>query len=143
MSPFSILLGELRRSRGLRQSKLADKMSYEQSYLSALEMGTKGPPTEEFISKMDDVLHLNEFEREQVKDAILRSSRKFILPIKAPRSMYELCYELNKSASLMQPRQIEIIANILRLLNETNCDDALKDCMHKPKMVMKLEGKNM
>ena len=45
MSPFSQLLAETRRRHGLRQIDLAELLGYEQTYLSALEVGAKGPPT--------------------------------------------------------------------------------------------------
>ena len=49
MSPFSHFLHELRLRHQIRQSELAELLGYEQSYISALEIGAKGPPTEEFV----------------------------------------------------------------------------------------------
>jgi predicted transcriptional regulator len=46
MSPFSHFLHELRLQHQIRQSELAELLGYEQSYISALEVGIKGPPTE-------------------------------------------------------------------------------------------------
>lgn len=53
MSPFGQLLHELRQKSGLRQVELAERMGYEQSYLSALELGVKGPPPTEFIDEKE------------------------------------------------------------------------------------------
>lgn len=119
MSPFSKLVGDLRKSRGIRQSKLAEAIGYEQSYLSALESGTKGSPSKRFILKMNEALKLNTDEQQQVERALLKSSRKFILPINASESLYEFCYELRVSAHHMHPKQIEMMTNVLRLFNET------------------------
>lgn len=49
MSPFSHFLHELRLRHQIRQAELAELLGYEQSYISALEIGAKGPPTEEFV----------------------------------------------------------------------------------------------
>ena len=53
MSPFSHFLHELRLQHQIRQSELAELLGYEQSYISALEVGIKGPPTDEFVRKRD------------------------------------------------------------------------------------------
>jgi predicted transcriptional regulator len=47
MSPFSHFLHTLRMRLEIRQAELAALVGYEQSYISALEVGLKGPPTEE------------------------------------------------------------------------------------------------
>ena len=52
MSPFSRYLVDLRRRLGVRQGELADLLGYDQSYLSALEIGQKGPPTPEFVDRL-------------------------------------------------------------------------------------------
>lgn len=143
MSPFSKLLGDLRRSRSLRQNKLAELMGYEQSYLSALELGIKGVPSADFVKKMNDALHLTASEQEEVIHALARSSRKFNLPINSPQPLYELCYELNQSLAWMQPRQIEIIVNVVRLLNESNCVSSQDTKLHQLNINKKLEGHKM
>ncbi|PYE26357.1 helix-turn-helix protein [Paraburkholderia silvatlantica] len=58
MSPFSILLHEFRLRCNLRQSDLAERLGYEQSYLSSLEVGRKGRPTREFVLKLVEALNL-------------------------------------------------------------------------------------
>ena len=52
MSPFSHFLHELRLRLEIRQADLAKLVGYEQSYISALEVGLKGPPTQEFITRL-------------------------------------------------------------------------------------------
>ncbi len=118
MSPFSKLLGDLRKSRGFRQNKFAELIGYEQSYISALELGTKGSPSSDFIAKLNEVLDLNAKEQEQVENALARSTRKFILPTNASASLYEFCYALNQTAIRMKPKQLEMMTTILRLIDE-------------------------
>ena len=63
MSPFAKLLRDYRIKSGLRQKELADLLGYEQSYLSALELGLKGPPNREFAGQLIRVLELDEEEQ--------------------------------------------------------------------------------
>jgi predicted transcriptional regulator len=47
MSPFASALHSIRMQHGICQTVLADMIGYEQTYISALEVGKKGPPTQE------------------------------------------------------------------------------------------------
>lgn len=118
MSPFANLIGDLRNRRGMRQKDLANLMGYEQSYISALEVGTKGPPTIEFIAKLTQVLSLGQEEQKAVEVAIARSDKKLVLPVNASQRLYELCYELRLVVDEILPSQIEMMLQILRLPQE-------------------------
>lgn len=120
MSPFSVVISELRRSRSLRQGDFAKAIGYEQSYVSSIEAGTKATPSEAFVLKVKEVLHLNSIENSALDRAIQTSSRKFNLAIDASPQMYELWHEFNHSTLDMEPCQIEILLNILRLINTDN-----------------------
>jgi predicted transcriptional regulator len=69
LSPFSILLHEFRMRSNLRQSDLAEKLGYEQSYLSSLEVGRKGRPTREFVVKLVETLSLSDHDAEALLQA--------------------------------------------------------------------------
>ena len=58
MSPFSESLHSIRVRHGLRQVELAKLVGYEQSYISALEVGLKGPPTDEFVERLTAAIPL-------------------------------------------------------------------------------------
>lgn len=123
MSPFANLLGDLRNRRGMRQKDLADLLGYEQSYISAMEVGTKGTPTIEFISKMSQRLNLDEAEKKELELAIARSDRKVVLPVNASQKLYELCYELRLAVDQLLPSQIEMMLRILRLPQDLKLDN--------------------
>ena len=72
MSPFSVLIGELRKSRSMRQGDFAKAIGYEQSYVSGIESGTKSTPSDEFLQKMKHTLELN--NAELIKALFLSSS---------------------------------------------------------------------
>jgi transcriptional regulator with XRE-family HTH domain len=105
MSPFSIHFHALRTRLGIRQADLAGMLGYEQSYLSALEIGAKGPPTEEFVSKLISVLRLNDEESAALIKAAQRSKRKFLLPNDAPTDIFDMCCELWEEISTLHPAE--------------------------------------
>ncbi|WP_428826196.1 helix-turn-helix domain-containing protein [Azonexus sp. IMCC34842] len=115
MSPFSILFRHVREKSGLRQKDLAELLSYEQSYLSAIEIGSKGPPTPEFVQKLISVLALNEDEARQMWEAMDASQRKIQIPSDAPEGVFLLGYELRKQIDHLHPSQVEAMLAILRL----------------------------
>ena len=123
MSPFANLLGDLRNRRGMRQKDLADLLGYEQSYISAMEVGTKGTPTIEFISKMSQRLNIDEAEKKELELAIARSDRKVVLPVNASQKLYELFYELRLAVDQLLPSQIEMMLRILRLPQDLKLDN--------------------
>lgn len=73
MSPFSVYLSELRIRHGLRQTKLAALLGYEQGYISALELGTKGPSNEEFLARLVQVFKLTDQEQAELALAVKQS----------------------------------------------------------------------
>ena len=77
MSPFALLLHDLRIRSGLRQRVLAEQMGYETSYFSALEVGVRGPPPAEFVDRLIRALNLSEEEQKTVRRAAAASRRRF------------------------------------------------------------------
>ena len=123
MSPLSKMLQELRNRRGMRQKELAHLVGYEQSYLSALEIGTKGPPTGEFIDKLTKALNLDEEEQAELDAALAMSDRKFVIPVNASQRLYELCFELRQTADQLLPSQIEMMLKVLQLPSELRLEN--------------------
>ena len=131
MSPLSKLIIDLRKKRGLRQKDVAVALGYEQSYISALEVGSKGPPTPEFVAKLIRVLNLDHEEKDALDSAIARSDRKLVLPVNAQESLYELCYELRSVIEQLLPSQIEMMHKILRLPQEMKIEISKKVAANK------------
>ncbi len=115
MSPFANQLKSLRVRRGLRQTELADLVGYEQSYVSALELGLKGPPTDEFVKKLIGVLKLSQEEQQILIDAVAASQRKINIPHEASAEVYWLCHKLRQQLERLHPVQIELIETALSL----------------------------
>jgi transcriptional regulator with XRE-family HTH domain len=115
MSPFSQQLKSHRIRCGLRQKELAELVGYEQSYVSALELGFKGPPTDEFVKKLIGVLKLSLEEQQTLNEAVAASQRKFNIPTDAPAEVYWLCHKLRQQIDRLHPVQIELIETALSL----------------------------
>src|SRR5438093_1356584 len=103
MTPFSRCFHELRRSRAIRQADLARLLGYEQSYVSALELGIKGPPTQEFIDRVEHALQLSENEQEELRNAARASQRKLVIEPDSPLEVYWLMDRLRQELDNLHP----------------------------------------
>ena len=115
MTPFSLYLQNLRIDRNLRQIELAEVLGYDQGYISALEVGLKGPPTEEFVSRLISSFSMTAEEEYRLREAIGASQRKFILGRNLPIDVYWLFKEFREQADQLSPAQVRIIKEALRL----------------------------
>ena len=115
MSPFSHMLYEIRMRHDMRQSELAELMGFDQSYISALESGLKGPPAQDFVNRLCDALKLSEEEQRDVHEAADASERKLVLPADASRDAFLLCKDLREQISDLHPAEIRLIRDVLRL----------------------------
>lgn len=101
----------------MRQREFADALGVDQSYVSAIEAGTKATPSDMFLRNMIGVLNLNQVEQVELRRVVEISSRKFNLPINASPKMYELWHEFHRSSLNLQTGQIDILLNVLRLIS--------------------------
>ncbi|MEX3639192.1 helix-turn-helix domain-containing protein [Paraburkholderia sp. BR14320] len=115
MSPFSHYLHELRMRHEIRQSELAELLGYEQSYISALEIGAKGPPTPEFIERLVVALDMSQAERAEVRCVAEASQRKLAVNADSPQDVYWMLKELREQVNELHPVQIKMIRDALEL----------------------------
>lgn len=115
MSPFAHYLHELRLKHGIRQTELAELLGYEQSYISALEIGTKGPPTPEFLAKLARAFEMDDPERRELEQIAEASQRKLALDTESPQGLYWMLYELRQHVDKLHPAQVQMIRDILKL----------------------------
>jgi transcriptional regulator with XRE-family HTH domain len=102
-------------ARGLRQKDLAEQMGYEQSYVSALEVGIKGPPTQEFLEKLVGVFSLSDVEAERIRRVANVSARKLTIPADADEQVYRLIHEMRQQKYKLLPSQVFMMLEILNL----------------------------
>ncbi|NRE34368.1 XRE family transcriptional regulator [Burkholderia pseudomallei] len=115
MSPFSERLRALRLRYGIRQKDLAVAMALEQSYVSALELGTKGPPSPAIVDRLSACLRLTEDEHASLHDALLLSQRHFTIPHTASADVYRLCSELWHDLDRLTDAQVRVIRDVIAM----------------------------
>ena len=120
MSPFAKLLRDHRIKAGLPQKELAELLGFEQSYLSALELGLKGPPNMEFASQLVMVLELDQEEQIALMEALAASQRRVDVPNEAPIEIFWMCHKLRQQIDRLHPLQIELMMTALNLPSEFN-----------------------
>lgn len=115
MSPFARQLHELRLRHGIRQNELAELIGYDQTYISALEVGLKGPPTPEFVDKVVATLPLTPAEQEELRTAAKASDRKLVLDPDAHPDVYWMLDALRQRVCSLHPAQARLIRELLSL----------------------------
>lgn len=92
-------------------------MGYEQGYISGLEIGRKGPPNDEFITKLIVALSLDQEEQALLRQAVQESQRRYLLPGDAPVEVFQMMHELWQEMDELHPAQIQMIRDVLHLRN--------------------------
>lgn len=118
MSPFAHYLHKLRMTRKIRQTDLAEMTGYEQSYVSALEVGLKSPPTEEFVTKLIVVLKMTPEQAQEAREEAAASQRKFILEADTHQDIYRMMNCLRACVDRLHPKQIKTICDVLEMSEE-------------------------
>ncbi|MBS6362565.1 helix-turn-helix transcriptional regulator [Burkholderia sp.] len=118
MSPFSERLRALRLRYGVRQMDLAEAIGFEQSYISAIELGIKGPPSIEFVERVSAHLRLSDDEDSSLREALQLSTRHFSIPQTASADVFRLCSELWRELDRLTDTQIRVIRDVIALRQE-------------------------
>lgn len=134
MSPFSLFFHQLRITYGIRQVELATLMGYEQSYISALEIGIKGPPPSDFVNLLIEVLALPQTQQEELRKVVAASQRKLVIPSDVPEDAYWLLEDLRHHLEYLHPAEINLIREIIRLRD--------KITQHAPSPGLRLRRRN-
>ncbi|MFM0356732.1 helix-turn-helix transcriptional regulator [Paraburkholderia nemoris] len=113
MSPFAHLLHSLRMRFGIRQSELAALIEYDQTYISALEVGLKGPPPADFVDRIIAALNLPETEQVEMRTAVAASQRKLVIDRDTPQEVYWMLAALRERLPHLHPAQIRMIREIV------------------------------
>lgn len=116
-SPFSVFFHDLRLQSGLRQQELAERIGYEQAYVSAVELGKKNP-SEEFLRRLVNSLALSEQDQDALWQSVKESQRKYVLPVEVSTDTYRLCFELWSQIDRLRPAQIRLIREVLRIYDQ-------------------------
>jgi transcriptional regulator with XRE-family HTH domain len=103
---------------GIRQVDLAALIGYDQTYISAVESGLKGPPTDEFVCKLGQALALTPQELSELQIAADASQRKLVVDLDTPEDAYWLLKDLRDNFPTLSSTQIRVIRDVLRLSSD-------------------------
>ena len=115
MTPFAALLSDICRSRRIRQKELAYRLGVDPSYLSAVTAGRKGPPSDSFISKLNESLQLSDEEQLAMQESVKFSQTRYRMPKEANPQFYEMIWKIFASAEGLKPAQMNVIEEVLKL----------------------------
>ena len=113
MSPFSIVLRTLRARFSLGQGEFAARLGYRQTYISALECGTKLPKDEELVQKIVSALDLGQGDETALRRAYNISKRFEFPPHGVAAEAYALCFELSEALPALSSEEINTMRVVL------------------------------
>lgn len=118
MTPFGHYLETVRRARDMQQTELANLLGIDPSYISALERGKKGPPSENILQKIKTLLSLSDIESKELDLAVAQSERVIRLPNNTSLAEYALISTLRRRIGSLSDAEVNAIACILQLREE-------------------------
>lgn len=125
MNPFSKEIRRLRKLKGIQQKDAAEKLGYEQSYISAVELGLKDPPRHpDFLEKLVLIYQLTADEQFHLKDLLHLSNRVITIPRKASEEEFYLVHQLKRKFGTLSADQIHLI-NVVLNMNAISITDSI------------------
>lgn len=118
MTPFGWYLEMLRRSRNLQQKQLAAMLDIDPTYVSLMERGKKGPPSQALLNMLIEQLVLDTAEQAQLWEYVEQSRRNLSLPENMAFEEYAMVRRLWQKLGSLSLDQIEIIDKILKMPDE-------------------------
>ena len=115
MTPFGEFLEQLRRRRMLQQKQLAAMMGINPCYVSAMERGKKGPPSDDVLKQLIKNLELTDHEQKSLWPNVELSDTSLRLPTNMSRSEHELVHELKSHLGSISDEQAQVIKLVLKM----------------------------
>lgn len=81
----------------------------------ALEAGAKGPPTAEFIERLEAALALSKDDARRLKAAAEASQRKLVIDADMPEDVYWLLSRLRATLPTLTPAQVRVLNEVLMM----------------------------
>ncbi|WP_186114431.1 helix-turn-helix domain-containing protein [Burkholderia gladioli] len=116
-TPIGIYLRTLRLRAGLRQQELADRLGYDASHVSSVEVGRKNP-SQEFLERFAASLQLAPDQKADLERELLDSPTSIQLIPDLPTDEYRMYAELARKLGRLSPGQIATIRRIAGLDDE-------------------------
>ncbi|MDQ7978042.1 helix-turn-helix transcriptional regulator [Paraburkholderia sp. SARCC-3016] len=113
MSPFSVALRTLRARLALGQGEFAERVGYRQTYISALECGTKLPKDKNLVRKIVATLDLTSEDEAALWRAFNTSRRESLPPPGALPDAYDICAQLSELLPTLSRAQMRELSTII------------------------------
>lgn len=121
MTPFSVQLQNLRRSRGLRQKTLAGRLGMDQANLSALENAHRPPPRgADFYERLRSALELSDEEYSDLKRRAEATLCLGKVVSGATPTQIRVALQFYRCLQALGPAQLRAIEAILAVRNDFN-----------------------
>lgn len=111
-TPIGNYLRTLRLRSGLRQQELADRLGYDASHVSSVEVGRKNP-SQEFLERFAASLHLAPDEKADLERELLDSPTSIQLIPDLPTDEYRMYAELARKLGRLSPGRSRRYAGLL------------------------------
>jgi transcriptional regulator with XRE-family HTH domain len=102
---------------GLRQQELAERVGYDASHVSGVELGRKNP-SQEFLERFAESLQLATDEKAALERELADSPTSIQLIPDLPTDEYRMYAELARKLGRLSPGQIATIRAVARLDDE-------------------------
>lgn len=106
----------------MAQKQLTGLLDLDQSYLSRLEGGRQGAPSETIVRRVKEALHLNQVEAAALQRAADLSRRKIEIPANADPDAYEFIHEVLACVLHLTPAHLRAMKSILENFSWTSIE---------------------
>lgn len=120
MTPFGAYCRKLRNERCVSLKTLADYLSVAPAYLSALELGKKGTPSDELLQRLIHYFQLTPLEAKELREAALISTSICKVPVGSQPRLYRLFHLMAKRAKCLSEQELSFIE--LLLTTKEDCE---------------------
>ncbi|TCW73200.1 MULTISPECIES: helix-turn-helix transcriptional regulator [Burkholderia] len=117
MTPFALQLRAIRAAYGLAQGEFAARIGYRQSYVSAIECGSKLPKDMELVERTIAALGLDRAGATDLREAFRRSQRYDFPPPGTPAFAYDVCAKLSDVIPRLTQADARALYEVLSLLD--------------------------
>lgn len=117
MTPFALQLRATRAAYGLAQGEFAARVGYRQSYISAIECGSKLPRDTRLIDRTISALSLDQTGATALREAFQLSQRYDFPPPGTPAFAYDVCAKLSDVIPKLTQADAKALYEFLNLLD--------------------------
>ncbi|WP_080424012.1 helix-turn-helix domain-containing protein [Burkholderia ubonensis] len=116
MTPFALQLRATRAVYGLAQGEFASRIGYRQSYISAIECGSKLPKDTRLIERTISALDLDDAGAAALYETFRRSQRFDLPPPGSPAFAYDVCAQLSAVMPKLTQANAKLLSQVVDLI---------------------------